>query len=213
MKKLIVSLCSALAAFTLTAENTATGSIRMDCNGDLNITGNGKTAVAQTVAPQFDNNTALVFGPKNRVLLPQCNMLKSSAGTLEMRLKSLDWNGSDNTFKYFFYARKYGGSDVIFMRKNHKGSLEFAIGKLPHDLSVLQHDISGWGPNEFHTIKVCWGASRMVLYVDGKAVAERKYQDKNLVWSDPMWIGGSIWGTSGGKSALDYFQLSDKADF
>ena len=27
MKKLIVSLCSALAAFTLTAENTATGSI------------------------------------------------------------------------------------------------------------------------------------------------------------------------------------------
>lgn len=212
MKKLTLFLANVIACAALSAADAPTG-IRMDCNGDLNITGTGKTVSAKTVSPRFEENTALVFGPKNRVLLPQCGMLKSSAGTLEMRIKSINWNGNDNTFKYFFYARKNGGSDVIFLRKTHKSALEFAIGKLPHDLIVLQCSIADWEPNQYHTVKVSWGNDKLVLYVDGKAVAERKYQDKNLVWSDPLWIGGSIWGTSHGETALDYFRLAPQAEF
>lgn len=210
MKRTCMVLMAVLAV-TLCADD-AVRQIRMDCNGDLNITGAANPVSAQVAKPRFEDNSAIVFGARNRILLPQCKMLQSASGTLEMRIKSINWNGSDNTYKYFFYARKGNGADVVFLRKNEEGKIEFSIGKLPHDLATLTADASFWEPNQYHTLKIIWDKEKMAMFVDGRQAAERKRHFQELQWSDPLWIGGSIWGTSFGDSALDYFRLAPKAE-
>lgn len=185
--------------------------LRADLTGSLQNTGNIKLSAVGNKA--FYNNSGFIISNTSRLELKTAPVLNSNAGTIRLKLRSLDWSGNDSSSKYFFYARKRGGKDVIFLRKDANGDLVFAMGKLPHDLDTAGVSAAFWKKNAVHTLEAVWDNDVIELYVDNIKVASRQRTVKSLAWSDPMWIGGSIWGTSGGKSALDYFQLSDKADF
>lgn len=184
--------------------------LRADLTGSLQNTGNIKLSAVGNKA--FYNNSGFIISNTSRLELKTAPVLNSNAGTIRLKLRSLDWSGNDSSSKYFFYARKRGGKDVIFLRKDANGDLVFAMGKLPHDLDTAGVSAAFWKKNAVHTLEAVWDNDVIELYVDNIKVASRQRTVKSLAWSDPAWIGGNVWSPSAGQSAVEQIVISDQTD-
>ncbi len=188
------------------------GELVMEFNGDLSLTGASRGA-SVTGSPRFAGEGAVVIGPADRLLVPSCGTLKSDAGTLEMRLSPRNWEAAAGSRQYFFYARQQRGNDLLMLSRDGGGKLEFSLGKLPRDLDKVEFDASAWQSGEAHSIKGVWNRETIALYIDGRLIGKKARRHNDLEWSDPMWLGGTIWAPAAGESALDFFRLSDQSEF
>ena len=194
--------CFVFAYLLLVATVFADAGLRFDFNGAV---GQNGMAVGNV---RFEDNAEIVVSNRARVEIKAGDSLRSDGGSLEMKIRSIDWNGADNTHKYFFYARLNNGKDVVFLRKDANGDLVLAMGRLPHSLDIASASATFWKKGETHTIGASWDDKSIALFVDGVKVGSRARTIKDLNWSDPAWIGGNIWNPASGESAIDYVTLS-----
>lgn len=199
-------LIAAALAVRLSAGEAA---MVMDFNADLKITGLPRPGQV-TGTPRFAEGHAVVIGPQDRFLVPHAGALSAAAGTLEMRLRAVDWSGADQSFKFFFHARTQ--DDIIQLRKNPSGRLQFLIGRLPHPF-YIDADASDWHAGEWRTIRAVWSQDKAALYVEGQQRVEKPRDGHDLQVADPIMLGGVIWSPAAGTSWLDVLRLSTTPDF
>ena len=206
MKKIFdrIAVWSTLVLLLTVSGTLNSAEVRYDFNGTL------KNAVTVGNA-QLNSQKEVIVSDKGRLEIKSNNTLQSQSGTLEIAIRSIDWAGSDNTHKYFFYSRKKNGKDVIFLRKDANGDLVFAMGRLPRSLDQLNASAAFWQQGSAHTVKAVWDADTVELYVDDNKVASRNRSITGLQWSDPVWIGGTVWSPASGASAIDHLTISTAA--
>jgi len=181
----------------------------MDFNADLRIEGQPRPGQV-TGTPRFVEGHAVVIGPQDRFTVPHAGALSAEAGTLEMRLRAVDWSGADQSFKFFFHARTQ--DDIIQLRKGPSGQLQFLIGRLPHPFCI-ETDAGDWNAGEWRTIKAVWSRDLAALYVDGQRRVEEPRPGHDLQAAETILLGGVIWNPAAGTSWLDVLRLSTTPDF
>ena len=117
---------------------------------------------------------ALRSGPNQGYLeLSSDGIVSPRAGTVEMWVSPVDWNGDDPHFHVFFESRGAGGAFWLY-KYFHGGSLMMLTCQDarsgPYNSAAV--DVSSWRPGQWHHLAGTWSPTRVRLYVDGKRVAE-----------------------------------------
>lgn len=211
MRRIVQYLLGGLTA--ISAVGATASPLELDCNGNMKIRGVGVDTAAAVGAPEFPDGESVAIGAGKRFLVRHYGKLSPDSGTLELRLKPLDWYGDDNSHKYWFYSRQPKGNDIIQLRKNNDGRLLFFIGTLPGQLDQVFSDAADWQPGQWHTVKAVWDKEKLALFVDGRKVGETKRRYRELKFDELFWLGGTIWAPAAGDSAVDYLKLDTAADF
>ena len=198
-----------LLLFSLSLCQLFGGEIYIDFNGNSVIHNAAPGKKVSGTADQYIDNQSILISGKKRVWVPSCGMLRSDSGTIELTLTVLNWKSGNS--QYLFYARQNKGNDVLMIQGRNGKKLAFYMGKLPGSFNMIEVDIN-WQANSKHVIKATWNRNFLVLYLDGKAVGKCKRTHNDLKWSDPIWLGGTIWGGGDSESALDHFRLSDQCE-
>jgi len=122
---------------------------------------------------------ALKTGPDGGYLyFPTKGIVSPQAGTVEMWICPLDWNGAEEAFHMFFQA-KGGGEESsgiaakgsIYLYKYYRSSLGLAMLTSDGDKNKLaMSNVDSWKPGEWHFIAGTWSPALQSLYIDGKRV-------------------------------------------
>lgn len=192
------------------AQQNEAGVLRMDFNSNLNIEGLSRPSTAGGT-PRYADDNSVFISPKDSYWAIHGEKLSGKAGTLEMRIKAVDWSGADQSHKYFFYSRNK--DSVILLRKDNCGNISFITGKLPGSLDNVTADAIEWHAGEWRTIKAVWSPEKIALYVDGTLKAEKKRNNYNPLLGEKFMLGGVVWAPASGESCIDFLKLSPAADF
>jgi len=141
---------------------------------------NGVSKVGNVI-PEKVLFPVLVDGKKGKALksssvhgylkYPAEGILDINEGTIELWVKPMDWDPSDNKFHVFFEAKSDGAlylykyfedSKLLFLSTDdHKNGPYYTSAK------TIQ-----WGKNEWHHLAATWSPEGILLYVDGKPISK-----------------------------------------
>ena len=154
---------------------------------------------------------ALKSGPGTGYLNFPTNLLKSTAGTVEMWVCPVDWRPADREFHAFFDLR---GEGALYLYKYVDGTnllmLSCANGGGPYFSSAFALN---WKPGEWHHIAGTWSASGVRSYVDGKPAGAMPVEAQlPAKLGDSFLIGDHPWHLPRTTSSLiDEVRVYDRA--
>ncbi len=168
----VVLLAGCLLA-TVSAHAAPKPTLSLDFDEGFDGVGtDGKVAATLEGKPELAEGKfgkALKSGPATGYLhFPTKAILSKDAGTVEMWVCPVDWEGSEEKFHAFFDVR---GQGVLYLYKYYQGGLLMLSGP---EMSGPYHSasaaISSWKPGEWHHIAGTWSGTRQCVYVDGKRI-------------------------------------------
>ncbi|NUQ01178.1 MAG: LamG domain-containing protein [Armatimonadetes bacterium] len=112
---------------------------------------------------------ALKSGPATGYLhFPTAGVVNRLAGTVEMWVSPIDWDGTERKFHAFFDCR---GEGALYLYKYFEGGLLMLSANNPAGpYQSASAAIGGWKPGDWHHIAGTWSASQQHVYVDGKRI-------------------------------------------
>jgi hypothetical protein len=118
---------------------------------------------------------AFVSGPGAGYLhFPTSGIINAEAGTVEMWVSPLDWEGTEQKFHTFFSA--HGEGSLLLYKYYLYGLQMTSITEGSKSSYPAAVDMNTWKPGDWRFIVGTWSPSRIALYVDGKLVGENKPQ-------------------------------------
>ena len=191
------------AAFPLAAAE-----LTMDFNANLDVKGLDRPAAAEGKA-RFADDESAVIGPGDRYYVAHRGMLSSEQGSLEMRLRPIDWDGDDGAFKFFFISRQ--GRDAIILQKHANGMLQFLIGAQPIGTrNVAQAPIAHWRRGQWHVVRAEWTAGQARLRIDGELAQQVERKPGAPAVAEKFLLGGQMYGTTEGTTAVGHLKLDNR---
>jgi hypothetical protein len=144
------------------------------------------------------------------------------AGSIELWVKPLDWDGAEPKEATFFtaeYLNPAGAPELAGLFRlyslPHVGRLTFIGGPYPDDRPerrvTVQAEVGGWQRGQWHHLVVTWDGFSLALYVDGElarrdAIRALSGSGENPRFVPPLGrvftLGGKPW-SEGGRSAID----------
>lgn len=115
---------------------------------------------------------AFVSGPGAGYLhFPTEGMLSPQAGTVEMWVMPIDWNGDEKSFHSFF--RVTGEGEIHLYKYFTAIGLQLLTNDGQPDSvnRMALKNVDLWKPGEWHHIATTWSSARQELYIDGARVA------------------------------------------
>jgi hypothetical protein len=144
-----------------------------------------------------DNNDTLSYTATGNIA--------STQGAVEFWFRP-NWNGDDggnHTLFWwgedpvFFHLRKDGISNLVFDRFFDGGSCGAPV------------NVADWKAGEWHHLAFTWEGTAMVLYVDGRVVAQAICEGVANPGASSFYVGSGIGGNQSVDGIIDEFRISD----
>ncbi|MCC7492036.1 MAG: LamG domain-containing protein [Fimbriimonadaceae bacterium] len=100
---------------------------------------------------------------------PTAGVVRPTAGTVEMWVCPVDWQGNEEFFHAFFDVR---GEGALYLYKYYQGGLlMLSCPTVQGPYRSASASITAWKPGEWHHLAGTWSPSEQVVYVDGKRIS------------------------------------------
>jgi len=189
-------------ATPVSAQNLVAPQPALRLDFDQGVDGVGRDG--QKIAAQVEGTTDLVdckfgkafkSGPGAGYLhFPVQGIVSPQAGTVEMWVCPVDWNGDEQKFHVFFDAR---GQGELYLYKYFSGGLVMLSGdQLSGPYATVNAPIKAWQPGEWHFIAATWSGRHQALYIDGQ-LAGNTESDLPPSLTGEFTLGDNPWNEPG----------------